>query len=395
VPASPAETVSSNQPLLNFEWSFILAACSSCPLRQKTERLRRLLQDPVRWPNVMELADHHGVEPQVYHSLLDVEDTTPASVMQVFRQSYQNNLHKALLLSRELIEIMGHLASAGVEAMPYKGLALAQLLYGDVAQRQAGDIDLLIRPPRELSRIRKALGPLGYKPHTWLREPEERAYLKSGYELSFDGKAGPNLLEMQWAIHPRFYAIDFDMEAFFARAVTTEVAGCPMKTLNSSDLLLVLCAHAAKHAWGRLLWLCDIAQLVSSQKLDWDWIWAEANRLGIARIVHVTLLLANRMLQVPLPASAQAHLTDSAASQLAQEIQASIANQVSVNVESLSYFRLLLHLRERRADQLKFLSRLIFTPGPSEWSAVRLPRALFPLYRVVRVFRLAARIART
>jgi hypothetical protein len=53
---------------------------------------------------------------------------------------------------------------------------------------------------------------------------------------------------------------------------------------------------------------------------------------------------------------------------------------------------LMLRLRERRADRLRFLSRLAFTPGPGEWKAVRLPVAFFPLYRLVRVGRLAARL---
>jgi hypothetical protein len=34
------------------------------------------------------------------------------------------------------------------------------------------------------------------------------------------------------------------------------------------------------------------------------------------------------------------------------------------------------------------------TPGPGEWETMRLPRAAFPLYRVVRLARLASRFAR-
>jgi hypothetical protein len=63
-------------------------------------------------------------------------------------------------------------------------------------------------------------------------------------------------------------------------------------------------------------------------------------------------------------------------------------------VESASYFRLMLRLRERRRDQMRFLTRLIFTPGPGEWAVVRLPEPLFPLYRLVRVTRLAAKLVR-
>lgn len=385
--------MSASEAALDVEWSVILAACSQFPLPQKVGRIRHLAQQ-VRWQNVLELAEHHGVLPHTCRFVHDLESFIPTAVMASFRQAHQSNLHRTLLLSRELIRIVEHLALVGIETMPYKGVALAQVLYGDIARRQAGDIDLLIRV-RDLSRIRAALHQLGYSPHSSFREQEERAYLTSGYEQSFDGHAGPNLLEVQWAIQPRFYAFDFNMDLLFARAVMIEVAGRSMKTLGPSDLLLVLCAHAAKHNWGRLVWLCDIAQLVQSSSLDWAWISAEAKRLGIGRIVQTTLLLASKLLEASLPPQAMTQFTDAAAYQLIKEIHTEIPDPRSADVESLSYFRLMLRLRERRTDQLKFLSRLIFTPGPGEWNAVRLPGALFPLYRVVRFFRLTARIART
>ena len=299
--------------------------------------------------------------------------------MSALKQLYQTNLHKALLLSRELIRIVDRLSALGIEVMPYKGLALAEVAYGDIALRQSGDIDLLIHP-QDLPRIRDAVRELGYTPHLAFSEAEERAYLKSGYEFAFDGAAGPNLLEVQWAIQPRFYAIDFDMPGLFQRAATVSVAGHSAKTLSSEDLFLVLSAHAAKHVWGRLVWLCDIARIMSLPSVDWRRIGSQARTLGIVRILRVTMLLANQLLGVTIPPAAQANLPeDSAALSLAEEIQPHIASESLYNVESLAYFRLMMRLRERPGDRLRFLQRLVFTPGPSEWQAVRLPAPLFPL----------------
>ena len=168
-----------------------------------------------------------------------------------------------------------------------------------------------------------------------------------------------------------------------------------MKTPSLEDLLLVLSAHAAKHVWGRLVWLCDIARIISVPTLNWSWIGAQAHPLGIVRIVHVTMLVANRLLGVAIPAAAQASLPeDPATLSLVNEIQTHIASESSYNIESMAYFRLMMLLRERRVDRLRFLRRLLFTPGPSEWQAVRLPGPLFPLYRMVRLSRLAARFLR-
>jgi hypothetical protein len=377
---------------LNSEWHVLLAASSATPRPEKLARLRILLQQPIQWKSLYELAERHGVQPLLYQALQSVADAVPAEAMNRLKRSNDANLHKTLLLSRELIRIVEHLSTLGLEVIPYKGLALAETLYGDISMRPSGDIDLLIHA-QDLPRIREAVCELGYTPHAPLSESEERAYLKSGYECAFDGEAGPNLLEVQWAIQPRFYAVDFDMTGLFDRAVTITVAGRTMKTPSYADLLLVLSVHAAKHMWGRLIWLCDIERLLQLPGLDWVWIGSQARGLGIARILRITMLAANRMLGIAVPQAAETNLPqDPSGSALANEVLAHIAGEQTYNVESLSYFRMMMRLRERTTDRIRFLQRLVLTPGPGEWEAVRLPHSLSPLYRLVRLSRLAARL---
>ena len=194
-------------------------------------------------------------------------------------------------------------------------------------------------------------------------------------------------------MQPRFYAVDFDMDGLFERAVKVRVAGRSVKTPSPEDLLLVLSVHAAKHVWGRVILLRDIAQVLKLENLNWDWVWCRARELGIQRILRVTFLLANRLLRTGIPVEG-AVLADQAARVLADEIAAKMAGGVSYDPEQTSYFRLMMRLRERRADRVRFLARLAFTPGPGEWGAVRLPKALTPLYRVVRLGRLTSRFVR-
>ena len=123
---------------------------------------------------------------------------------------------------------------------------------------------------------------LGYEPGLRLAKAAERDYLKSGYEYTFDGARGRNLLEIKWQILPRFYAIGFDVNEFFQRASVVTIEGQRLRTLCDQDLMLVLCVHAAKHAWKQISWLCDIVQLARSRALDWATLPAKAESLGIA-----------------------------------------------------------------------------------------------------------------
>ncbi len=376
------------------EWLLLLAACSVAPTEQRTQRVRDLLQTPIDWTELFALADRHGAQPVLFAALSDASDMVPSVQIAAIKQAQQQNVLKSLLLSRELIRIVEGLVAAGLSVMPYKGPALAEAAYGDIALRKSGDIDLLIRP-EEFSRVKEVVATLGYKPHINFRPVEERAYLRSGYECAFDGPGGPNLLEVQWAIEPRFYSIDFNMKALFERGVTVPVAGHPMKTLSLEDLILVLSVHAAKHVWGRLIWLSDIARLMIRHDLNWEWIGLQARQLGIARIVRITLLLAEQLLHASIPPAAEKTLPkDPESFRLADELKSEMAVRPERSTASSSYLGFMLRLRERRADQVRSIRRFVFTPGPGEWNAIQLPEPLFFLYRVVRLWRLATRAAR-
>jgi hypothetical protein len=386
----------SNAPTTSvaLEWDLLLAASSADPDGSALDRIRCLLEEPVDWDAELRLADNHGTSSLLYRNLLLLADMVPSSTLASLRQRYEGNIYKSLFLTRELIRIVDCLDRLGIDAIPYKGVVMSEVYYGDMALRQSGDMDLFVRK-RDVGRIKSALRDLEYTTRLVIPDEVLEDYIAAGYEWTFDSPAGPNLLELQWALQPRFYAVDFDMDGLFERAVKVTVAGRPVKTPSPEDLLLVLSVHAAKHVWGRVIWLRDIAQILQRENLDWDRVQVRTGELVIERILRVTLLLANRFLGTAIPAAIErAVLADHVARGLAEEIAAALAAGVSYDTGRTSYFRLMMRLRERRADRVRFLARLAFTPGPGEWEAVRLPGALLPLYRVVRFARLAGRFAR-
>ena len=282
------------------EWDLVLARSCADPrendLGQPAALPRSGQERPIEWEAVLRLADHHGTSGLLYRNLSRLGDLVPSSALSTLRQGYEKNVHKALFLARELMRILDCLDVMGIEVIPYKGIVLSEVYYGDMALRQPGDIDLFVRK-KDVARIKSAVRELEYTLRVPIPEDAEEDYIASGYECTFDSPAGRNLLELQWALQPRFYAVDFDMDGLFERAVNVAIVGRRVKTPPSEDLLLVLSMHAAKHVWGRLIWLCDIVQILKRGDLDWNWVQAQARGYGIERILHVTLLLANRLLR--------------------------------------------------------------------------------------------------
>jgi Uncharacterised nucleotidyltransferase len=376
VPPSPA--LSCFSP----EFDLLLACCADPSGIER--RIHAVLQPAIDWQHFAEIAEHHGVIPRVYETL---SATVAAGRIEPVRELYESNARRALWLTRELVRVLEHFASREIPTLPYKGPVLSQSLYGSVSHRQFSDLDVLIHA-QDFSRAKAALRELGFEPGMELSSQEERAYLRSGYEFTFDGPNGRNLLELQWQILPRFYSVDFGVEGFFDRAVTLQVGGVPVHSLCAEDMLLVLCAHTAKHAWIQLSWLCDIAELARTP-LDWERIRRQSAVLGITRIVAVTFLLAHQLLGTSLPLVVE---LDPAARSLTKQMVPILARSERVDTESMPYFRLMARARERRHDRSRFWWRLATTPSVGEWSAIQLPAPLFPLYRVVRVLRLARRL---
>jgi hypothetical protein len=371
------------------EFDLLLACCSDSLKGQHTDRVPEAFSRQLDWERVLQLAAHHGVVPHVYIRLSATPGLAPTQALDHLRQRYEANARQALWLTRELLRILEHLQARGIAALPYKGPVLAEFLYGNILQRQFGDLDILVHAS-DVLRAKAAVRELGYEHSLTLTPQQEQAYLQSGYEYTFDSPHGRNLLEIQWQVLPRFYVVDFDMDGLFQRAQSLTLSGHTLQTLGMEDLVLVLCAHAAKHAWIQLSWLCDLARLVEAKPVRWEVVQQQAECLGIERIVKASFLLAHKLLGAEVPAALQAQ--GNQAESLAARVLPILCGGEEINPESIPYFQLMMNSRERSRDRLRFLWRLAVTPGIGEWSAITLPPPLFPLYRGVRAFRLAARL---
>jgi hypothetical protein len=377
------------------EFELLLACCALDGGSSAAGDLPTRLEGVLDWPQLLSLAEHHNVLPLVHQALRGYSAIVPHAVNEQLRTEYELNARRNLKFIAELFRVLDCLETTAIPAIPFKGPLLAELVYEDLSLRAFSDLDVLVRP-NDVLRAESALQTLGYSLSSQFPGAMKHAYLASGYEFTLDGPAGANLLEIQWNILPKFYAVDFNCGEFFERSVTTTLGGRPVRSLSSEDLLLVLCVHAAKHAWIRLCWLRDIAGVMQSQTLHWEFIEQRSRELGIQRIVSVSLRLANQLLGAKVPHSAMAMTsTDRDVARKSEQVARELAAADEYSSESLQYFRLMLGLRERARDKLRFLFRLAFTPSIGEWEVVRLPAPLFPLYRIIRLFRLAGRLSRS
>lgn len=352
-------------------------------------RVSEALAERPQWDEVFTQAAYHRVLPAVYEALRGRSDV-PASIQSALRARYLRHCQRAMRFSAELAQILQHLEATGIQVIAQKGPALAHLLYGDSAVREFGDLDLLVRPT-DVPRAVVALAELGYEKNLQLSPRQEKAYLRSGYEYVFGRGQERNLIELQWNLLPRFYSVDVNIEELFERSKEHEFDGCYARVLGLEDQFLFLCVHAAKHQWAQLGMVRDIAAIARFD-LDWAFVVHEAQRLGVARMVLVSLLLAEGMLGCKLPERVAGLAELAAARKFVAPVIGSMSAMREIPVESLSYFRFMMQVRELWSDRVRFMWRLTATPSVGEWGAARIPDSLFALYSGVRILRLVGRI---
>jgi Uncharacterised nucleotidyltransferase len=373
-----ARHISAHPRRFDPEFELVLACCGHAGQLEITS----LLTPDLDWQRVLESAEHHRLIPAM-HSALSGKNGVPSTV----RVRAHKHAWRVLHFTVELTKIARCFEQRGIDFLAHKGPALAQLLYGNPAMRQFGDLDVIVRS-RDFARAKDALTESGYDPGLRLSARQEKSFLHSGYECSFGLNSERNLVELQWQIVPRFCSINFDIDALFNRSALIDLDGISLRTLGGEDLLLVLCVHAAKHEWAELGMLRDIATLAQFS-LDWNWIVAEARRLGILKILQVSLLAAGDLFHASL--RTQLPLATQGAVELASVIVARLQGDYEPDAQSTRYFRAQLQNRERWRDRARFVWRLATTPSVQEWQAVQIPDGYFALYRGVRIGRLMKR----
>jgi len=151
--------------------------------------------------------------------------------------------------------------------------------------------------------------------------------------------------------------------------------------------------HAAKHRWSKLKLIADLAQILGSPHLDWDYVAHEAEDLGLKRMLAVSVLLAEDPLGVRGPAPFIDRLKiDRTARTMAAEIRRGLLQEPDKTWRDEAEYKFLFDIRERLQDKASMFlwERLVpkFRPDERDRRLVSIPQSLSALYYFVRPVRL-------
>jgi hypothetical protein len=336
----------------------------------------------LNWDALLAQARHHSLLPLVAHRLLESRNVVlPAQLRARLRSEFQANLLRNFGLFEETKRILRVWREAGIEAIPYKGPVLAEQLWGSFALRDCSDLDFLVRRSN-VECAGEALTTAGYIPVAPVAPALRRALLRDASEEQFRHSQSKLLLELQWAPIPRTLAVSFDADAMWHRIRRAEVAVEAVNAPSPDDLFALLAIHGWKHNWSKLIWIADLAALMSKYPFDWKAIYESATKQGWRRILLLAVEMVSRVYGIKCELL---RYVDPPLRVLAERIEQNL--RLARDNRYLEWHRDMLAARDSRSWRLRQIANFIFIPGLAEYASARLQPWMSPAYRVIRVAR--------
>ena len=271
------------------------------------ERLAAVVASGIDWERLWALAHLHEVVPLVSTTVpLAAGDAVPAAWRARVTKRRHVTLGANARLAQVLLATLRALGAAGIEAMPVKGLVVAEQLYGDIGARPCADLDVLVRPT-DMPAARAVLRGEGFAQRA---EPRYKALVHQFHDPAWQLGRGSDAIRLElhwalWADSERRMGTD----GLWQRAVDATLQRRSIRSLAPEDMLLHLAIHRTRSDL-LLRWVADVAELLRRQgaSLDWDAYLERAGQAGGRTASAVILALARDLLDAPVPEPVMARL---------------------------------------------------------------------------------------
>jgi Uncharacterised nucleotidyltransferase len=351
-------------------------------------RLRTLAEAHIDWDYLFQLSRRHAVVPLVYNQLRQhASDLVPHKHLVRFKENYQENVARNLVLTSELVRLLTSLSDAGVKAVPFKGPVLALFAYNDLALRRFVDLDIIVQKT-DVFKARDVLLELGYTVSKTLSSDQEALLLRTQHSVQFQLKGQRILAELHTEVASHLFASSVSADDLWHHLIKVKLNDGEVYSLSAEDLLFSLSVHGSRHLWEKLSWICDVAELTSRHKIDWSGLMHRAAKTDCERMFYLGPSLAHSLLATELPDEVKSKLeNDLLLKSLIEDIRVRLFNgPVHIPATSRQIFRYNVGLRKSWRARVRYL---VYTLKPTDGDVgtFSLPKPLNFAYYLIRPLR--------
>jgi Uncharacterised nucleotidyltransferase len=349
-------------------------------------RLIELFATPLHWASFLDLADDHGLLALLAERVRAAPAAVPAEIRRQLQERQRAQALFSLSLAAELFRVLDRFASCVLEVLLTKGPALAVRCYGGPASRQYTDLDFVIRG-RDVERATEAMIALGYDSKVSVKSIQAQKFPGEYVFAKHDARVLVEFhTERTFRYHPRPLPVD----KLFARCASVRLDGGDVPALSLEDELILISIHAAKHFWTRLMWVSDVAALITRKDLDWDRVLAAAGEVDAERMLRIGLLLSVDVLGARLPAHVGDFLrADAGGRRVAAQIIRRLPRGEAATPGLFGRAAFRATMRGGRLRGLGYLLRLSLSPTEEDWVTGAEEKRSWMVDAAGRPFRLA------
>jgi putative nucleotidyltransferase-like protein len=376
------------------EFRLLCLALRRMPRAEDAEALRRALAAAPDWSRLMAGARRHLVEPLLLAGLRGCGTTqVPPDVVAELHRRSMVAARRTLAQIAEIESLSRAFAQRGIRFLVLKGVALSAQLYGDAGLRGGRDIDLLVDPDG-FAGAHAVLTEAGYRrriDQLSARQTEE--YRRRIKDVEYVHAVTQAHIELHYRLTDNEHLLACDFDALWRARQTVQAGGAAVPTLPRSRLALYLLAHGAAHAWERLRWLVDLAELLRAPGAVGAAL-EEADAAGLGPAMLHALALAHGWLGLDV---AERHLVRARASARVRRLDRILMHLYAGEawheqpsqgspqaLARYSVWARLYRLSLKSGWRYRGTQAMREWFTPVDWSTLPLPDALFWLYPLLR-----------
>ncbi|HYF62380.1 MAG TPA: nucleotidyltransferase family protein [Herpetosiphonaceae bacterium] len=258
---------------------------------------------PADWDRLAKLAEYHEVVPLIWPVLRRAP--IPPDLAERWRAAYYLVAVRNDSRIAEITALAAELAEHSIRPVLLKGMALAPFVYQNLALRQMGDTDLLVRRA-DLRVAWAVLSARGY-----LLQPAAARYwrfqFRNSGELRLVHHRSTAMIELHWWLYAGTWAAQSGLlpaAGFWGRLREASLEGAPVLRLHPHDEALHIAFHLAVsnqfgEGVGRML--VDWDRLIRAGPPNWPRLAREARDLRLATVLWLVARVARALLGTPVP----------------------------------------------------------------------------------------------
>lgn len=342
--------------------NLILLSCARTNMEQDAiNEVKELLKNNLDWDYITSKSLQMRTSQLLYKNLekIDTDKVIPERILKNLKKLYYIAIAQNMFFYDELSKVLNVFKDEGIDVIILKGGALEESVYGDIGLRSFNDIDILVRK-NDLQKAKNTIKAAGYTLDN-IGSPEANSE-KFGYNLHYIKDI---ILEIHWDITRRTgnekYA-KIEINELWKNAISAKIANVETKIMAPEDFLMHSCIHMAGHYYSRLIWFCDISEVIRKYYVNWDSLVKNAKKSQVTAYMFYGLYFTDQLLDCGVPAFV---LDELKPHRFEKKVFDSIPSDLLQDKINILQFNPLLKmlLIDRKLDRLRFLGKYFFPPA--------------------------------